>query len=68
LTVEDDGKGSSIDVAAKSGMGLLGMRERVAELGGRLSFEARSPAGLVLRAIIPTPPTTSYETDARCEA
>ena len=67
LTVEDDGKGSSIDVAAKSGMGLLGMRERVAELGGRLSFETRSPAGLVLRAIIPAP-LTSYETDARCEA
>ena len=68
LTVEDDGKGSSIDVAAKSGMGLLGMRERVAELGGRLSLEARSPAGLVLRAIIPAPLTTSHETDARCEA
>ena len=68
LTVEDDGKGSRIDVAAKSGMGLLGMRERVAELGGRLSFESRFPAGLVLRAIIPAPLTTSHETDARCEA
>jgi signal transduction histidine kinase len=68
LTVEDDGKGSSVDIAAKSGMGLLGMRERIAELGGRLSFEARAPAGLILRAIIPAPLTTGYESDARCEA
>jgi signal transduction histidine kinase len=68
LTVEDDGKGNNINVAAKSGMGLLGMRERVAALGGLLSFEPRSPAGLVLRAIIPAPLTRSHETDARCEA
>jgi signal transduction histidine kinase len=66
LTVEDDGKGSDVDMAAKSGMGLLGMRERIAELGGQLSFETRFPTGLVLRAVIPGPLMTSYA--SRCEA
>ncbi len=65
LTVEDDGKGSSIDIATKAGMGLLGMRERIAELGGQLSFEARYPTGLVLRAVIPTPPTMADASAAR---
>jgi signal transduction histidine kinase len=38
-------------------MGLLGMRERVAALGGRLSFEAgRSGGGSALRVIIPLAP------------
>jgi signal transduction histidine kinase len=66
LTVEDDGKGSDVDMAAKSGMGLLGMRERIAELGGQLSFETRFPTGLVLRAVIPGPLMTGCE--SRCEA
>jgi len=68
LIVDDDGKGSDRDLAAKSGMGLLGMRERIAALGGRLSFEARHPTGLVLRAVIPAPPTMSCESEARCPA
>ena len=68
LIVEDDGKGSSVDIAARPGLGLLGMRERIAELGGRLSFEARSPMGLILRATIPVPLMASYERDERCEA
>jgi signal transduction histidine kinase len=51
LTVEDDGRAS--ERAVKSGMGLLGMRERVASLGGRLTFDARPGLGAVLRVIIP---------------
>jgi signal transduction histidine kinase len=56
LTVEDDGKAGALDIRDKSGMGLLGMRERVAALGGRLSLEAGCPAGLILCAVIPVPP------------
>ena len=51
LVVEDDGRAS--ERAVKSGMGLLGMRERVASLGGHLTFEAHAGLGAVLRVIIP---------------
>jgi len=56
LAVDDDGK--LADPMAKSGMGLLGMRERIAALGGVLSLENARPSGLVLRAQIPVPATT----------
>jgi signal transduction histidine kinase len=51
LVVEDDGRPN--EPAAKSGMGLLGMRERVAALGGRLKFESDADKGSVLRVVIP---------------
>jgi signal transduction histidine kinase len=51
LAIDDDGRSS--DPAAKSGMGLLGMRERVAALRGRLSFEAGPHGGSALRVAIP---------------
>src|SRR5262249_37883445 len=51
LSVDDDGRAGEQTV--KSGMGLLGMRERVAALGGRLSFEAREGHGSALQAVIP---------------
>ncbi|MGY3035345.1 signal transduction histidine kinase [Bradyrhizobium sp. USDA 4354] len=50
LAIEDDGRPS--EAAVKSGMGLLGMRERVAALRGRLSFET-GPNGSTLRVFIP---------------
>ena len=60
LTVEDDGKASgrefaSKDLMGKARMGLLGMRERIAALGGSLSFEPRRPSGLIVRAAIAAP-------------
>jgi signal transduction histidine kinase len=54
LCVADDGRAG--DHAVKSGMGLLGIRERVESLGGRMSFEAGPGRGSVLRAIIPVAP------------
>jgi signal transduction histidine kinase len=51
LAIDDDGR--SHDPATKSGMGLLGMRERVAALRGRLSFEAGPAGGSALRVVIP---------------
>ena len=50
LAIEDDGGPN--EAAVKSGMGLLGMRERVAALRGRLSFET-GPSGSALRVFIP---------------
>jgi signal transduction histidine kinase len=59
ILVKDDGKGVPPAVLAKfnagvgGGVGLSGMRERLAELGGRLEVES-SPRGTLLRARVPT--------------
>ncbi|HLY55178.1 MAG TPA: histidine kinase [Stellaceae bacterium] len=52
LIVQDDGKAGEPNSAVRPGMGVLGMRERVASLGGRLSF-APAEMGSVLRVVIP---------------
>jgi signal transduction histidine kinase len=57
LVVEDDGRAS--ERAVRSGMGLLGMRERVASLGGELRFDARPGLGTVLRVVIPVTATAA---------
>jgi signal transduction histidine kinase len=64
LAVDDDGKGEA-DVAVKPGMGLLGMRERIVALGGRLSIETSRPSGLVIRAQIPVPPAETPPSETR---
>lgn len=51
LTVEDDGRGSPAPAA--DGFGLLGMRERVAAMGGELSIGTAAAGGLLLRAVLP---------------
>jgi signal transduction histidine kinase len=51
LTIEDDGAAG--DQVGKPGMGLLGIRERVASLGGRLTFETRPCGGARLHVVIP---------------
>ena len=59
LTVADDGKGIPQEVLARfrggeaSGIGLAGMRERLAEFGGEFKVES-SNAGSVVEAVIPT--------------
>lgn len=60
LTIADNGKGLDEDfdlsTMSQSGhYGLLGISERVALLGGRISFRNQFPRGLVLRAEIPHP-------------
>jgi signal transduction histidine kinase len=54
IAVDDDGHAGS-DFTLKSGMGLLGMRERIAALGGKLCMDTSRPSGFVLRAQIPVP-------------
>jgi len=61
LTVDDDGRASDHDQPVRPGMGLLGMRERVATLGGRLNFEAGQGAGSHLRVVIPVLPVAGRD-------
>lgn len=53
LCVEDDGEAMRDSPPPKAGMGLLGMQERVASLGGTLRFERRAEGGARLVASIP---------------
>ena len=50
LTIEDDGRGFSPDEPTDDGHGLLGIRERVALLDGRLTIESSPGAGTTLVA------------------
>lgn len=51
VAVTDDGKG--LDANLVSGFGLIGMRERVSALGGRIAFDTEEGRGLQVRVLIP---------------
>jgi signal transduction histidine kinase len=51
--IEDDGGGFDPRVVRQGGVGLLGMRERLALLDGRLEIESRPGAGTTLVAEVP---------------
>jgi signal transduction histidine kinase len=51
--VEDDGAGFDPDATREGGVGLLGMRERLALLGGRLDVESRPGGGTALAVEVP---------------
>ncbi|MBQ0892261.1 sensor histidine kinase [Micromonospora sp. U56] len=57
IQVDDDGKATP-DTAPMPGVGLLGMRERVTALGGRLRAEPRSEGGFTVRAELPVDQTS----------
>jgi signal transduction histidine kinase len=51
--VEDDGKGFGADGGADEGLGLVGMKERVGLLDGRLAIESTEGAGTTVVAEVP---------------
>ena len=53
VSVEDDGNADEASFPRNPGLGLLGMRERVAALGGRLVLRVKESRGLVVDARIP---------------
>ncbi len=57
VRVDDDGQ-ASMSAPPVPGIGLIGMRERVSALGGRLSAEPRPEGGFTVRADIPLPGPT----------
>jgi signal transduction histidine kinase len=50
--IEDDGSGFDPRAAPKDGVGLLGMRERLALIDGRLEIESRPGAGTTVVALV----------------
>ncbi len=50
---EDDGRGFAVDETREEGLGLLGMRERLMLLDGRLLVESSSGGGTTLVAEVP---------------
>ncbi|GAA1567226.1 histidine kinase [Actinomadura kijaniata] len=52
VRIDDDGEATP-DAAPTPGVGLLGMRERVTALGGRLLAEPRSEGGFTVQAELP---------------
>lgn len=59
LTIADDGKGMAAPDAATSGLGLAGMRERVAMAGGRLTVDSKPDMGTRLIIELPLVETHS---------
>ena len=51
--IEDDGKGFDPQAAESDGLGLLGMRERLALVGGTLRVEAAAGTGTTIAAEVP---------------
>jgi len=72
LEVEDEGKGipreirnGSLAAAAGLGVGILGMRERLRQLGGRLDIDSNGH-GTTVRAAVPLP-GGSHESDSHSD-
>jgi signal transduction histidine kinase len=55
VLIEDDGIGFAPAGVREEGLGLVGMRERVALVGGRLEIESRAGAGTTLSVEVPLP-------------
>jgi signal transduction histidine kinase len=53
LTIRDNGSGPTAAVAASTGHGLIGMRERIEMFGGELGTDSSSLGGFTVRARLP---------------
>jgi signal transduction histidine kinase len=57
VSIEDDGKG--FDPSRVYGLGLIGMNERVSQLGGVLQVDSDPARGTLLRVDLPLPSTST---------
>jgi signal transduction histidine kinase len=51
--IEDDGRGFDLNRASDEGLGLIGMRERILLLGGRVSVESGAERGTTIAVEVP---------------
>ena len=51
--IEDDGQGFDVDETRDGGLGLIGMRERIELIDGRLAVESSSSGGTSVVAEVP---------------
>jgi signal transduction histidine kinase len=58
VSVQDDGTGFEPARVRGRGLGLIGIEERVMELGGELTVRSKAPSGTVLTARVPLPQKT----------
>lgn len=65
LSVEDDGGGDAATLNRSPGNGMLGIRERIASLGGSL-FIGRTPVGVRIAAVIPILTSESLSAAGTC--
>jgi signal transduction histidine kinase len=54
-TIDDDGRGFAVHDVREDALGLVGMRERVALVGGTLTVESSPASGTTLAAQVPLP-------------
>jgi signal transduction histidine kinase len=57
LHIRDNGTGFDRAKAAKRGIGLVGMEERVRELGGKIAVKSAPAAGVQIEVELPAPKT-----------
>jgi PAS domain S-box-containing protein len=62
LRVEDDGRGLDAAAPGPPGLGLVGMTERAALLGGSVEFTRRPEGGTAVTARLPLPPPSGETT------
>ncbi len=55
VTIKDDGKADALPFADATGMGLLGMRERVMAMNGTYTLAIAKPHGLIIDIRLPMP-------------
>ncbi len=66
LTVQDDGRGiTDKDITRPGSIGLMGMKERAAQLGGEVTFSGRAGAGTTVTMRVPFPAAVANELAAR---
>ena len=54
-TIDDDGRGFDSAEVRPDALGLLGMRERLALVGGTLEVESSAGSGTTIAAQVPAP-------------